>query len=66
MAKVIRTRYIKPPIPTTAFDWRAWYEGDEELCHSGWGSTEAEAKQDLIDNHGDDNEVQDKDSGGLS
>jgi hypothetical protein len=48
---VIVTTFIEPPIPVRDFDWSAIldnYNGDPN-CPKGWGSTEAEAVQDLMD-----------------
>lgn len=44
----IVTENIKPPVPTRAFDWIAYREGREE-GHRGFGSTEAEAINDLLE-----------------
>lgn len=44
----IITRNIYPPIPTRQCDWCAFYEGEEELGHYGYGATEQEAIDDLI------------------
>ena len=46
MNKVI-TRNVYPPIPDRRFDWTAYYDGEEESNHAGWGATEAEAIADL-------------------
>lgn len=35
----IITSEVRPPIPTTDFDFCAYYEGDEERQEYGWGST---------------------------
>jgi hypothetical protein len=44
----IRIEYDPPPIPTHAFDWRAWVDGDEEL--GTWhGATEAEARREILE-----------------
>lgn len=43
----ILTSEDRPPIPTTAFDWSAWVDGDEEFAPFGHGRTEAEAIADL-------------------
>lgn len=43
----IVTSYEFPPIPDRQFDWCAYYEGEEETNHYGWGKTEAEAIEDL-------------------
>lgn len=52
MMRPIRTSYINPPIPFRGCDWEAIFDGDEgdEFAPRGFGSTEAEAIQDLIDN----------------
>lgn len=42
------TEYLRPPVPTTAFDWIAYREGQEEW-HRGFGKTEAEAIAKLIE-----------------
>lgn len=49
----IVTDYIHPPIPTRNCDWAAYYDGDDEYGPRGWGTTEAEAIQDLKDNFGE-------------
>ena len=45
----IRTSYVKPPIPTTAFDWSAVRDGYEPGDHIGRGETEQAAIDDLIE-----------------
>jgi len=45
--KNIITNYIKPPIPTTRYDWEAYYEGDEESGIIGYGKTKEEAIKEL-------------------
>jgi hypothetical protein len=45
---LIRTEYVRPPIPTTMFDWMA-YIADEEDGPTGRGPTEAEALRDLCE-----------------
>ncbi len=42
----IRTSHIRPPIPTTAFDWQAYR--DAEYGPFGHGPTEQEAIADLM------------------
>lgn len=49
MTKKIITSHTCPPIPLSCFDWCAHYEGDEELGGYGWGATEQEAIDDLLD-----------------
>lgn len=47
----VRTEYVKPPIPTPQFDWKAWYDGEEEeQMACGWGHSEAAAIVDLLEN----------------
>lgn len=50
MRKIV-TSHIYPPIPDRSHDWCAHYEGEEEAGNYGWGRTEAEAVQDLLDNN---------------
>lgn len=52
MRKII-TSNIYPPIPVRDFDWMAYFDGDDEFGPRGYGPTEAEAIQDLIDNYDD-------------
>jgi hypothetical protein len=45
----IVTTFVYPPIPDRRFDYSARYDGDDEgPC--GWGRTEQEAINDLLDN----------------
>lgn len=44
----IVTENIRPPVPSRAFDWIAYREGNEE-GRRGFGSTEAEAISDLTE-----------------
>ena len=44
----IVTEYIRPPVPTTRWDWMAHIKGDEE-GPTGYGPTEAEALRDLAE-----------------
>jgi hypothetical protein len=50
MRKII-TDYVCPPIPTSRYDWCAWFEDDEPDSHGnmlvGWGATEEDAIEDL-------------------
>jgi len=41
------TSFINAPIPNRGFDWRAYYEGQEESGNYGYGATEEEAVRDL-------------------
>ena len=54
MDRKIVTSFVDPPIPFRGADWCAFFDGEEESGPCGWGATEREAMQDLIDNHGDD------------
>jgi hypothetical protein len=47
----IKTYPAYPPIPDRTQDWCAWYDGEEELQHYGWGATEAAAIKDLRDHY---------------
>lgn len=48
----IITSHVYPPIPIRSFDWSAHYEGEEDIgMKIGWGTTEAEAIEDLVENH---------------
>lgn len=49
----IKTEYLCPPIPTRRFDWVAYRDGDEEEGLRGFGDSEQEAIDDLIDSEGD-------------
>jgi hypothetical protein len=44
----IVTENLRPPVPSRAFDWIAYREGQEE-GRRGFGSTEAEAIAELIE-----------------
>ena len=46
-APKVVTQYIQPPVPTTRFDWCAWFDGMEVEGPYGWGPTETAAKRDL-------------------
>lgn len=56
--RIVVTSYIYPPIPWRDNDWLACFDGDEE-GPQGWGRTEADAIEDLIDNYDlpDDEEI---------
>jgi hypothetical protein len=47
----IKTEHIYPPIPFRGNDWCAYYAGEEELNHYGWGRTREDAIQNLKDNY---------------
>ena len=46
---MLRTEYVRPPIPTNRFDWMAFIDGDEEEGPTGRGPTELEAVKDLCE-----------------
>lgn len=47
----IVTRMIKPPIPVRDYDWCAFLDGyEEKTSWQGWGRTQLEALDDLLDN----------------
>lgn len=48
MRKII-TSHDTPPIPTRKFDWSAWREGWDMGEYIGYGNTEQEAIDDLIE-----------------
>jgi hypothetical protein len=50
MPKIITTN-IFPPIPVRTFDWCAYFDGQEEAGHYGYGATEQEAIVDLTMNY---------------
>ena len=54
MVRAIITSNLNPPIPIRDFDWCAYFDGEEELGHYGYGRTESEAKQDLLENYAED------------
>lgn len=45
----ILTDHIYPPIPTRRWDWSACIEGDEKEGPYGFGPTEQEAIDDLLE-----------------
>lgn len=49
MARIV-TIHVYPPIAMRTFDWMAHYAGDEEGGSRGFGPTEDEAVQDLVEN----------------
>lgn len=46
---LIVTEYVRPPIPTTKYDWMAYVSGEEEGGPIGRGPTECEALRDLCE-----------------
>ena len=57
-ARKIVTWHCNPPIPDRSHDWAAYFEGEEENGHYGWGRTEAAAIQDFIENCADEDDHQ--------
>ena len=45
----IVTEYVYPPIPMRDFDWRAYDQDNPEYSIYGWGKTEEEAINDLLE-----------------
>jgi hypothetical protein len=45
----IITEFIYPPIPIRRYDWSAVREGYDEGDHVGWGATEQEAINELLE-----------------
>jgi hypothetical protein len=45
----IVTSFVYPPIPTRNSDWCAYIDGTEESGRYGWGATEQEAIEDLME-----------------
>jgi len=45
----IITDNIRPPVPTRAYDWVAYFEGQEEGGPTGYGSTEDAAILELLE-----------------
>ena len=52
----IVTSFVYPPIPIRDFDWCAYFDGTEETGRYGYGRTEAEAIEELMDLYGEDDE----------
>lgn len=46
--KSIRIIFEHPPIPNRNFDYRAYFDGEEELNRCGWGATPQAALADLL------------------
>lgn len=49
MARKIITEFVYPPIPIRTCDWCAYLDGYEPGNKIGWGTTEEEAKADLLE-----------------
>ena len=47
--KKIVTSYACPPIPFRGADWCAYFDGEEEAGNYGYGATEQEAIDDLLE-----------------
>lgn len=47
----IRTERVFPPIPVREFDWSAQFEEDDGDGVHGFGRTEQEAINDLLENY---------------
>ena len=47
-----------PPIPIRDYDYVAWYEGEEDLEHYGWGKTPEAAQADLREQYDPERDVQ--------
>jgi hypothetical protein len=51
---IIKTEWIRPPVPTTAYDWMAYVDGQEDGTGSGqattgYGPSEVEALRNLCE-----------------
>jgi hypothetical protein len=46
--RLIVTDYVRPPVPTTVYDWMAYVSGEED-GPTGRGPTECEALRDLCE-----------------
>lgn len=49
IGRKIVTSNVYPPIPYRSMDWCAYFDGDEESGIRGWGATETEAIDDLLE-----------------
>lgn len=45
----VETEFIRPPVPSTQYDWMAYVKGEEDSLPIGRGPTEAEALRDLAE-----------------
>ena len=45
----IVTQHMLIAVPSRAYDWSAWVEGEEESCPVGRGATEVAALRDLCE-----------------
>lgn len=50
----MRVVFVYPPIPIRMFDWCAYWDGDEERGHYGYGATADDAVADLLENFPED------------
>jgi hypothetical protein len=54
----INTSHVYPPISYRTFDWCAWFDDvGEEASPRGWGATEQEAIDDLLEMEDDDEDL---------
>ncbi|WP_164749177.1 hypothetical protein [Mesorhizobium sp. M1A.F.Ca.IN.020.04.1.1] len=54
MERKVITSHIFPPIPVRCFDWCAWFDDLGADCSPyGYGRTEEEAIEDLLENFGE-------------
>jgi hypothetical protein len=51
MDKVIKTEFVNPPVSLRDYDWRAWFEGEEQRGQYGYGATEQEAIANLLEQY---------------
>jgi hypothetical protein len=54
MERKVITSHVFPPIPIRCFDWCAWFDdlGADDSPY-GYGRTEEEAVEDLLENYGE-------------
>lgn len=48
--------HVHPPIPYRSTDFCAFYEGEEEAGHYGYGATPTEALTDFLTNYAEDHD----------
>jgi hypothetical protein len=51
MDKVIKTEFVNPPVSLRDYDWRAWFDGEEQRGQYGYGATEKEAIANLLEQY---------------
>lgn len=49
IGRKVVTSNVCPPIPIRSHDWCAYFDGDEESGLRGWGATETDAIDDLLE-----------------